>query len=48
VSHRNIKLSNVLLNEDMHAMLSDIAIPRNDPAGKGYRGTLLIRNSLPP
>ncbi|KAJ1485893.1 kinase-like domain-containing protein [Baffinella frigidus] len=33
VSHRNIKLSNVLLDEDMHVMLSDIAIPRNDPAG---------------
>ena len=31
-----------------HAMLSDIAFPRNDPAGKGYRGTLLIRNRPPP
>jgi len=48
VAHRNIKLSNVLLDEHLNAYLSDVAMPRTDPAGACPRAPASPRNPARP
>jgi len=44
VAHRNVKLANVLINEQGYAQLNDVALPKVDPGATAYHMRNMCRN----